>query len=242
MLSAEDEGDTMSVITWSGDGYRLIPSRFPPVSVYEGLVANDRLEALANVELLTNPRLRSEARLSQAAGGSQASPGRLQNWNLAPFAYGNPEGSTFFGEEHPCLELAVDRQTALAIAVARRERFLERTSEAAIGLDMRMLKTPVEGRFWDIRSMGTNLDRERRLELGAKLPDGADGILFHPPERPCATCVVVLNGDRLGRSLQTSHYRFVWDGKRISLLYAFDNAGREIEPQTLAGETDVLAA
>lgn len=232
----------MSVVKWSGDAYRLIPSRFPPVSVYEGLVANDRLDALAQIEALTNPRLRSAARLTQAATHSQPSLDRLQNWNLAPFAYGNPEGSSFFGEDRPCLELADERQTALAIAVARREIFLERTSESPIGLDMRMLKTPVEGDFWDLRSMGVMADRMRRLALAKRLPEGADGILFHPVERPTASCVAVLNGDRLGRSLQTSHYRFVWDGKRISVLYAFDDAGREIEPRSLAGERDVLAA
>lgn len=230
----------LPIIPWAMDGYRLIPSRFPPVSVYEGLVANDRIEALTNVEALTNPRLRSEARLTAAA--DPASPHRIQNWNLAPFAYGNPEGSTFFGEERPCLELASDPQTALAIAVARRERFLGRTDEAPTGLDMRLLKTAIEGRFWDLRSLGAELDRDTRLEYGAKLPEDADGILFHPPQRPYGTCAVVLNGDRLGRTLQTTHYRFVWNGRRIALLYAFDDVGREIEPELLAGERDVLAA
>jgi len=230
----------LRIIPWAMDGYRLIPSRFPPVSVYEGLVANDRIEALTNVEALTNPRLRSEARLTAAA--DPASPHRIQNWNLAPFAYGNPEGSTFFGEERPCLELASDPQTALAIAVARRERFLGRTDEAPTGLDMRLLKTAIEGRFWDLRSLGAELDRDTRLEYGAKLPEDADGILFHPPQRPYGTCAVVLNGDRLGRTLQTTHYRFVWNGRRIALLYAFDDVGREIEPELLAGERDVLAA
>lgn len=242
MPSEGDDDEAARLMDWSGDGYRLIPSRFPPVSVYEGLVANDRLEALAQVEALTNPRLRSEARLSQPTASESSSPHRLQNWNLAPFAYGNPEGSSFFDEQRPCLELAADRQTALAIAVARRERFLERTEEAPIGLDMRMLKTPVRGRFWDLRPMGADLDREQRLALGARVPEGVDGILFHPPERPSATSIVVLDGTRLGRSLQTIHYRFVWNGQRISRLYAFDDDGLEIEPQSLAGIDDVLAA
>lgn len=242
MPSEAGEQEATRVVDWSGDGYRLIPSRFPPVSVYEGLVANDRLEALTELEALTNPRLRSEARLSQPPVGQASSQHRLQNWNLAPFAYGNPEGSSFFDEQRPCLELAADRQTALAIAVARRERFLERTNEAPIGLDMRMLKTPIEGRFWDLRPMGAHLDREQRLAWGAKIPDGVDGILFLPPERPSATGIVVLDGIKLGRSLQTVHYRFVWNGERISRLYAFDEEGLVIEPESLAGSNNVIAA
>jgi len=241
MPSAVDESASCSVVPWKREGFRLIPSRFPPVSVYEGLVANDRVASLVEIENMTNPRLRSEARIAQMAA-APASPSRLQNWNLAPFAYGNPEGSTFFNEDPPCLEVAADRQTALAIAVARRERFLSRTGEPPTGLDMRMFKTPVEGQYWDLRPLGAGLSREDRLELGAKLPEGAEGILFHPAERPSGTCAVVMNGDRLGRTEQTIHYRFVWNGQRIATLYAFDKIGTLIEPESLCGEIDVLAA
>jgi hypothetical protein len=230
------------IVPWSGDTYRLIPSRFPPVSVYEGLVANDRLEELTKVEDLTNPRLKSEARIADAAGENSKSSARLQNWNLAPFAYGNPEGSTFFNEERPCLEMAANRQTALAISVTRRQRFLERTSEAPIGLDMRMFKTPVEGLFLDLRAYDAEDIYGRGREIGARLPDGVDGILFRPIERPTATAISVVSGLVLGRTLQTVHYRYMWNGQRISLLYAFDEVGTRIEPDNLRDEGDCLAA
>jgi len=108
-------------VNFEGELFRLIPSRFPPVSVYEGLVANDRLEDLVEVENATNPRLHSEKRL-RAAYPDPAEP-KLQNWNLAPFKYLNPEGSRFFDPTRPALELADDRQTALAVSLARRQAF-----------------------------------------------------------------------------------------------------------------------
>jgi hypothetical protein len=231
-----------TVISWSGDTYRLIPSRFPPVAVYEGLVANDRLEALATVENLTNPRLVSEARIANSAGEDPKTSARLQNWNLAPFAYGNPEGSTFFDEERPCLEIAADRQTALAISVAKRQRFLERTAEPPVGLDMRMFKTPVTGNFVDLRSLDALAVQSRGRQLADNMPENIDGILFHPIERPTATAISVMNGLVLGRTLQTVHYRYVWNGERISQVYAFDEAGSKIEPANLQGEEDCLAA
>lgn len=241
MHSVAAEAASAPVIPWSGDGFRLIPSRFPPVPVYEGLVANDRIDALAELESLTNPRLKSAARLVRGAEGVPNS-NLLQNWNLAPFAYGNPEGSTFFGEERSCLEVADDRQTALAIAVAKRERFLSRTKEASIGLDMRLLKTPVQGNFWDLRQLGVVADRNTRMEIGKTAPQGVDGILFHTVERPSGLALSILNGACLGRSLQATHYRFVWDGSMISGLYAFDDKGTEIDPRRLSGEDDILAA
>lgn len=230
------------VIQWSGETYRLIPSRFPPVAVYEGLVANDRMEALVAVENLTNPRLKSEARIASLVGEDPKTSARLQNWNLAPFAYGHPDGSVFFDEERPCMEVATDRQTALAISVERRQRFFERTGEAPIGLDMRMLVTPVTGKFVDVRALDAADIQSRGREIGKGLEEGIDGILFRPIERPTATAISVVNGGALQRTLQAVHYRYQWNGQRISLLYAFDASGTKIEPESLRGEADCLAA
>lgn len=230
----------MESVAFEDDFYRLIPSRFPPVSVYEGLVANDRLPSLAEVENKTNPRLQSTNRI--LATYPDAAGPRLQNWNLAPFKYLNPEGSRFFEPSRPALEMADDRQTALAMAVARRQTFLARTKEPPIGLDMRMLKTPVRGRFLDFRGHPLDLARKDRWRLGAAVPQEIDGIVFHPPERPSAVCVAVLRGDALGHTIQTVHYRFVWNGARISKLYAFDDVGRQLLPEELSSAGDALAA
>lgn len=239
MLSVVDK---ISKLEWSGDGFRLIPSRFPPVSIYETLVANDRIEALVAVENLTNPRLQSAQRLMELSLGLAPDSPRLQNWNHAPFAYSNPEGSRFFPPERPCLELSDSRQTALAVSIARRQTFLSRTREPPIGLDMRMLKTPVSGVFFDLRGLDTTLSRDERWKIGASIPKEADGVVFRPAERSSAMCIAILKAGVLGRSLQTVHYRYVWNGTRVTKLYAFDNEGAELAPEILAGSADVLAA
>jgi hypothetical protein len=233
------------LVKWSGQAFRLIPSRFPPVNVYEGLIANARQDEVIAVENITNPRLRSLGRLRQTAQGDAGADSRLQNWNLAPFAYGNPDGSTFFGEDRPCLEVALERQTALAVSVAKRQSFMKATQELPIGLDMRMLCTPVTGTFWDLRNVAdapAGLEKRQRRALGANMPEGAQGILYRPVERPAGTCLAIVTGEVLQRSQQTVHFRYVWDGKRISLLYAFDNEGTPIEADALASDIDVLAA
>jgi|LNAP01.1.fsa_nt_gb hypothetical protein len=233
------------LVKWSAEAFRLIPSRFPPVNVYEGVVANDRHDEVVTVENITNPRLRSLGRLQHSIQGDPGADPKLQNWNLAPFAYGNPEGSTFFGEDRPCLEVALERQTALAVSVAKRQSFMAATQEPPIGLDMRMLCTPVKGTFWDLRDvsgLSTDFDETQRREIGAKMPDGAQGILYRPVERPAGACIAIVTGDVLRRSQQTVHYRYVWDGKRIAVVYAFDSKGTPIEAETLRGQDDVLAA
>lgn len=230
----------MESVEIEGSYYRLIPSRFPPVAVYEGLVANDRWDRLAEVETKTNPRLMSEARL--LAAYPDTPPDKVQNWNLAPFKYINPEGSRFFDPIRPALELADNPQTALAVSVAKRQNFLSRTSEPPIGLDMRMLMTPVRGTFVDLRHLPIDMSHQDRWRLGAEVSSAADGVLFRPPERPSATAMAVIRGDALGRTIQTVHYRFVWNGNRISMLYAFNDEGTKIFPETLGQADDALAA
>ncbi len=243
MPSAGPEGAALT--EWSGEAFRLIPSRFPPVNVYEGLIANDRQEELVAAENLTNPRLRSLSRLTSASTGDAVIDPRLQNWNLAPFAYGNPDGSLFFNEDRPCLELALERQTALAVSVARRQAFMQATAEGPIGLDMRMLCTPVRGLFWDLRGWNdtpAGWDLEARRHLGAQMPSEAQGILYRPPERPAGTALAIVTGDVLQRSQQTVHFRYVWDGLCIASLYAFDHKGTPIDAASLARDEDILAA
>lgn len=233
------------VVEWSGDTYRLIPSRFPPVNVYEGIVAPGRLDDVHAAEELTNPRLRSLGRLSPGARDGAVTDPKLQNWNLAPFAYGNPDGSLFFDERRPCLDVATDRQTALAVSVAKREEFLQATQEGATGLDMRMLRHPVHGKFWDLRENISSLSElsqtERRL-IGEQTPEGVDGIVFRSAERPTGFCIAILTGSVLGRSVQTVHFRYQWDGTRIARIYVFNDKGTEISPVALTGPDDVLAA
>lgn len=230
----------MQVRHFKGFGYRLIPSRFPAVEVYAGLVANDRYPALYALEAETNPRLQSRERAVANYGGEN-SP-QLQNWNHAPFRYTNPEGSRFFPPTRPALELADDPQTALARAVRRREVFLGRTRELPIGIDMRMLKTPIDGRFVDLTHLPTDLDENARRAAGAEIPEEFAGAAFLAPERVGGLCFAVTDSSVLGSTIQTVHYRFEWNGDRIARLYAFTEAGDEYDPAYLAGLEQVIAA
>jgi hypothetical protein len=221
--------------------FTLIPSRFPTIDVF-ARVANDRSDELAELESLTNPRLRERDRLLHGAQVIDGNGPLLQNWNHAPFTYHNPEGSRFFEAEHPVLELASDMQTALAISIRKRETFLSRTGEAAIGLEMRELSRNVRGRFADGRSWAVNLARSDRVRLGRSILEAdLDGLLYRPPERPTGFCVCVLRGEVLDRAVQRDHFKFVWNGSKISKVYSF-GSGAEYYPDDLRGVDQILAA
>ncbi|MBN9085183.1 MAG: RES family NAD+ phosphorylase [Rhizobiales bacterium] len=233
--------DEFAAIDVNQTFFTLIPSRFPTVDVFVR-VASDCSRELAEIESLTNPRLRERDRLLNGAQVVDGNSPLLQNWNHAPFIYENPEGSRFFDPKQPVLELASDMQTALAISIRKREAFLSRTGEAAIGLEMRELSRVVRGRFADGRDWKPDLNPEERLRRGqAIMKAGFDGLLYRPMERPAGFCICAFRGKVLERALQRDHFKFVWDGSRISKIYSF-GSGAEYHPDDLRGVAQILAA
>lgn len=217
---------------WDQDWYRLIPSRFPPVDVYERFGPALRAVAL-ELEELTNPRLIARARLTGGPASVDESSPRLQNWNHAPFAYTNPEGSHLLSPIHGVMEVAGSNEAALAIAICRRETFLGRTSEPPVDLDMRLLSTHVAGEFADLTGLALDTGQAARWEIGKHLLNaGVAGAVFRRAERPDAQFLALFDAALLERSVQGTHYRFVWDGTVVKSIYDFGN-GREIKREEL---------
>ena len=244
-----NEVASLPLIEENAKYFLLIPSRFPPVDLYDRL--GPASAGFAKLEERTNPRLASKRLLIEQGVGEIDNSPRLQNWNHAPFTYTNPEGSWFFDQTVPCLEMSLDRQTALAVSVRRREQFLARTREAPINLDMRMLVRSVRGRAIDARSLGIEIDRTQRLAAGHEIlkrreREPFDAILFASPERPSGGRIAVLSGLALDRAVQSDHFCYCWNGKRIVSIYAFNDksstSDNVIDPDDLCMAENVLAA
>ena len=220
--------------------FLLIPSRFPPVRLYER-IAGDFHDAVTEVEALTNPRLKEKEQIVRSSDVDDKSPS-LQNWNHAPFAYYNPEGSWFFDSQTPCLEVSEDIQTALAVSVAKRRKFLSQTDQEKLNLDMRVISRRISGNFLDARGFETSIDQNTRWALGQEILErDVDGIVFQSPERPIGNRYAILNGECLERAIQGDHYRYVWDGKQVTELYSFAQ-GDVINPEDLQREDRILPA
>lgn len=235
------EVDDLPIVDIDERFHNLIPSRFPPVPVFER-IAGGRDELFYAIEEVTNPRVRERERLTKGLAPVDQEQPRFKNWNHAPFVYPNPEGSRFFGADRNVIELAGDLQTALAISVSKREAFLSRTNEPATFIEMRQIVRPVRGSYIDARGWKGIGDRERRIALGkAALDSGEDGILFNPVERPSATGIVVFKAECLGKPDQAEHFKFVWNGNCMTVLYSFGK-GEIYHPAHLSLQEEIRAA
>lgn len=95
--------------------YRLVNSKFPPISLFDDVADEQEFEALHELQALTNPRVLAEAgdlRLVPREEIPFGIPGC--SYAVAPFTHVNPEGSRFSDGSFGILYLADSMDTAIA--------------------------------------------------------------------------------------------------------------------------------
>ena len=216
------------------DCFQLIPSRFPPIDVYERLGKPELRTAAQELEQQTNPRLIELQHIEKPPDLGQKGAHQYQNWNHAPFVYKNPEGSEFLGPAYGVAEISTDLNAALLLALIRREEFFSRTNEDAMGQDMRVLRRRVTGTLIDLSAVDPGLEKGERWKIGREIyENGAAGIIYRRSSFGEHRFVSVFDGAILGRALQDAHYRFEWDGNSIRNIYDFSKGDTITRAQLL---------
>lgn len=205
--------------------HRIVPSIFPPASIFDRIADPADLEAVYMVESMTNDRLRQEAGdislvpIEDRVTGPGATP------IMAAFTHLNPDGARFndatFGAYYAGLELA----TAVAETKYHREQFLAATNEDPIDVDMRVYVAHLDGDLHDVRTGAPEAIHDpgnyaasqvlaRRLR-GAR----SNGLIYNSVRHEGGTCVAVFRPRLLSGCLQERHLAYRWDGVRISDIY-----------------------
>jgi hypothetical protein len=73
-------------VRWSG-AIRIIPSRFPPIDVYERVAAVEDFSALHELESMTNARLREERGETRLVRAGDEVRGPGASYIMAPFTH-----------------------------------------------------------------------------------------------------------------------------------------------------------
>ena len=206
--------------------YRVIPSRFPPVGVYDRVADPADLEAVFAVENLTNPRLRQDAGDISLVPPEDRVAGAGTTPIMSAFTHLNPEGSRFSDGTYGVYYGSRSLSTAVAESRHHRERFLNRTREGPIELDMRAYLADLDGELHDIRGR-TDLaavydpnDYTAGQALGRELKAvNSRGIVYDSVRDPDGVCAGVLRAPVLAPCIQGPHFGYIWDGSRITTVY-----------------------
>jgi RES domain len=221
-----NEADDISkgAVALSGTWYRLIPSRFPTINLYERIATPAHHPVLQRIEALTNPRVRDKKEAAAVESVDVETSPKFQNWNHAPFAYPNPEGSRYLSSLYGSLELFKSLNGALATAIRKREAFLAATANRPINLDMRVLRHDFSGKFVDRSDDPIDMAQADRWAIGEKLrAEGEHGVYYRCPELPHCYAVSLFDRDGLGPARQAEHYCLRWDGSKIAWYYLYSD-------------------
>lgn len=209
-----------------GPGYRLVPSRFPPTSLFDRVALPDELEAVAAVQALTHPRLRNEIGEIQLVPPDERVSGPGSTPVMAAFCHLNPDGSRFSDGSWGVYYAADSMAAAVAEVSHHRAKFLAATNEPAIELDFRCYVSQVLQPLHDVRpaswqflhqpgDYGPSQAWARRLRAA-----GSWGLAYRSVRHPGGQCVAVFRPKALALPVvQGAHVALQWDGQRMAHWY-----------------------
>lgn len=204
--------------------WRIIPSRFPPVDLYQRIAPPEDWSVLQEIETLTNERVLTDRGKAAHIRAEDRGPNPTSSLILAPFCHPDPNGDQFSDGTFGISYALPTFEAALARSVRGREQFLRQTKERPITLQMRVLNTDMSGMLHDMRGKVANDYREvaASRELCRTLrAEGSYGLVYDDPIQTIGTTVAALRPTILSNFRQERHLAFKWDGSRISEVYDY---------------------
>lgn len=207
--------------------YRIIASRFPPISLFEEVADPADLDAVHAIEAMTNDRLRVEVGELALVPPEDRVSGPGTSAIMAAFTHLNPDGSRFSDGSFGVFYAAATVPAAVAETRHHRARFMALTREPAQELDMRVYAVDLEAELHDIRGLEEAQpalyhpdDYAAAQTLAGRLRGaGAGGIVYDSVRDPGGECAAVFRPRLLSHCRQERHLCYVWDGAAITTVY-----------------------
>lgn len=215
--------------------YRLVNSKFPPISVFDDVANADEFQALYELQALTNPRLKNQAGrldLIPPENIPFGIPGC--SYAVAPFTHVNPDGSRFSDGSFGVLYMGDTMETALAEVQHHQETYwrnvpalsYERFVFRGLACDFDeagMLDGLTLPRTHDIYSPD-DYSASRQLGLSLK-ENGTPGLRYYSVRASKATCWGLITPSPVTSVVQTAHFEMIWSGAIISVNQVSSIAG-----------------
>lgn len=207
--------------------FRIIPSRFPPISLFERIADPADWDALAELESVTNSRIREEIGDISLVPPDERVGGPGSSAIMAAFTHLNPEGSRFTDGTFGVFYAAGDIVTAIEETKHHRIRFMAATSQPAMQLDMRVYVVDLVAELHDLRGLQnmhplvyhpSSYAAGQHLAAGLR-KDGSNGIAYDSVRKPGGECVAIFRPKVLSNCRQERHLCYVWEGATIKDVY-----------------------
>lgn len=212
-------------LDWS-PAYRIIPTRFPSINLFDRVAAAEDFEALYELEAMTNPRIRNEIGELALVPSGERLYGPGCGSIMAAFTHLNPNGSRFSDGSYGVFYAAQEKDTAIAETKHHSAAFMRATKEAPTYLQMRLLQVKIRGPVSDLNAAKKSHPELLSAHsyaapqaLGKQLrAGGANGICYPSVRHTSGLCVAAFRTSILRNCQHAAHLEYHWDGAAINYV------------------------
>ena len=207
--------------------WRVIPSRFPSVGLFERVARPEDFDALYALEAMTNDRIRDEVGDISLVPAEERKFGPGSTCIMAAFTHLNPQGSRFSDGRYGVFYCARKRDTAIAETQYHAALFMAATQEPPMRLHMRLYTVEANGKVVDLRKAS---QAEPRIvdpddyaypqSIGRTLrAEGVQGILYPSVRHTSGECIAAFHATLLKNCLHAAYLEYSWNGRSINAVY-----------------------
>lgn len=207
--------------------WRVIPSRFPSVGLFERVARAEDFDALYALEAMTNDRLRDEVGEISLVPVEERLFGPGSTCIMAAFTHLNPQGSRFSDGSYGIFYCARTRDIAIAETRHHSTHFMAATQEPSMRLQMRLFTVEAKGKTADLRKASQAEPRivdpddySHAQGIGRQLrADGTQGILYPSVRYPGGECLAALRTGIVKNCLHAAYLEYNWNGRTIDAVF-----------------------
>lgn len=211
-------------VTWKAT-WRLVPSRFPPIDLFERVAPREEWETLYALEALTNPRIRDEVGNIRLVPAERRVTGPGASVVMAPFTHASRSRPSRFTDGSFGIYYAARAfDTALLEVAFHMGRFHAATSDPPLTATYRAYKGSINKALHDIRGADhahllspDPADYPRSQAFAKVLRDaGSNGLVYPSVRHPRGQCIAAFWPDVVAIPVQDRHVQMTWDGRRMA--------------------------
>ncbi|MPY87112.1 MAG: RES domain-containing protein [Luteitalea sp.] len=201
--------------------HRLIPSRYPPVGLFDAVADPRDLALVIELEGWTNDRLSAELGVLSLIPRDEWVVGRaMASVIMAAYCHPSPNGGRFNDGARGAWYAAFSIETAHAEAIHRRTQELLESGVLETRVEMREYRADFDARFHDIRARNNAYEHlydpashTASQELARELlTDGSNGIVYRSVRDDGSTCLACFRPRLVLNVRQGAHFEYVWEG------------------------------
>ncbi|MDN6320083.1 MAG: RES family NAD+ phosphorylase [Marinobacter sp.] len=206
--------------------YRIIPSHYPPIDLFERIYEPNEFELAFEIEGMTNPRLRDEAGDVELVLPEDRISGPGSTPVMASFTHIG-FGSRFADRNFGVYYAASTLDAAIRETVFHKEREMAAAQEDSIELTMRAYIGKVALELHDIRGPefadlhNPNADDYALSQKFARRwrTKGSNGLLYNSVRHPGSECIAAFKPGSVTIPVQGPHLKYFWDGDKQRITH-----------------------